>query len=81
MNVPTLMYFANIVKWRLTDFGTRLKRFENPHTYYVDLSEKLWNLKHTMLEEYQRLTEVKKIMDTEIISIQMITKLPRLAKY
>ena len=28
-------------------------RFENPHTYYVDLSEKLWNLKHTMLEEYQ----------------------------
>ena len=29
------------------------KRFENPHTYYVDLSEKLWNLKHTMLEEYQ----------------------------
>ena len=25
MNVPTLMYFANIVKWRLTDFGTRLR--------------------------------------------------------
>ena len=24
-------------------------RFENPHTYYVDLSEKLWNLKHDML--------------------------------
>ena len=24
------------------------KRFENPHTYYVDLSEKLWNLKHTL---------------------------------
>ncbi len=26
-----------------------VKRFENPHTYYVDLSEKLWNVKHTLL--------------------------------
>lgn len=24
-------------------------RFENPHNYYVDLSEKLWNIKHDML--------------------------------
>ncbi len=29
-----------------------VKRFENPHLYYVDLSEKLWNIKHRMLEEY-----------------------------
>ncbi len=29
-----------------------VKRFENPHKYYVDLSEKLWNIKHKMLEEY-----------------------------
>lgn len=26
-----------------------VKRFENPHTYYVDLSEKLWDLKHELL--------------------------------
>ena len=26
-----------------------VKRFENPHTYYVDLSEKLWNVKHMLL--------------------------------
>ncbi len=26
-----------------------VKRFENPHTYYVDLSEKLWNVKHELL--------------------------------
>lgn len=25
-------------------------RFENPHNYYVDLSEKLWNIKHELLE-------------------------------
>lgn len=27
-----------------------VKRFENPHKYYVDLSEKLWNLKHNLLK-------------------------------
>lgn len=26
-----------------------VKRFENPHNYYVDLSEKLWNIKHVLL--------------------------------
>ena len=26
-----------------------VKRFENPHNYYVDLSQKLWDLKHDML--------------------------------
>ena len=29
-----------------------VKRFENPHLYYVDLSEKLWTIKHTLLNEY-----------------------------
>ena len=24
-------------------------RFENPHNYYVDLSEKLWQIKHDMI--------------------------------
>ncbi|MBE6903731.1 MAG: nicotinate phosphoribosyltransferase [Ruminococcaceae bacterium] len=27
-----------------------VKRFENPHTYYVDLSQKLWDIRHEMLE-------------------------------
>lgn len=27
-----------------------VKRFENPHTYYVDLSEKLWNIRQTLLK-------------------------------
>lgn len=27
-----------------------MKRFENPQTYYVDLSHKLWRLKHTMID-------------------------------
>ncbi len=27
-------------------------RFENPHNYYVDLSQKLWDKKHSLLEKY-----------------------------
>ena len=26
-----------------------VKRFENPHNYYVDLSQKLWDIKHGLL--------------------------------
>lgn len=33
-----------------------VKRFENPHTYYVDLSEKLWEEKSRLLDEYSRKT-------------------------
>lgn len=29
-------------------------RFENPHTYYVDLSQKLWDIKHKLLSENNR---------------------------
>ena len=28
-----------------------VKRFENPHNYYVDLSQKLWDIKHQLLNE------------------------------
>ena len=31
-----------------------VKRFENPHTYYVDLSEKLWAEKTRLLDEYSK---------------------------
>ncbi|NLD88343.1 MAG: nicotinate phosphoribosyltransferase [Clostridiales bacterium] len=27
-------------------------RFENPHIYYVDLSQPLWDIKHRLLDEY-----------------------------
>ena len=29
-----------------------VKRFENPHKYYVDLSQKLWDVKDSMLKQY-----------------------------
>lgn len=33
-----------------------VKRFENPHTYYVDLSQKLWDEKNRLLSEYSKKT-------------------------
>lgn len=30
-----------------------VKRFENPHKYYVDLSEKLWEIRKLLIEEYK----------------------------
>ena len=31
-----------------------VKRFENPHNYYVDLSQKLWEIKNEMIEKSKR---------------------------
>lgn len=31
-----------------------VKRFENPHTYYVDLSQALWDEKQRMISEYSK---------------------------
>ena len=31
-----------------------VRRFTNPHNYYVDLSQKLWNIKHDMLSKYRK---------------------------
>ena len=30
-----------------------VKRFENPHEYYVDMSEDLWKIKFELLDKYQ----------------------------
>ncbi|MGN0473546.1 MAG: nicotinate phosphoribosyltransferase [Acutalibacteraceae bacterium] len=30
-----------------------VKRFENPHNYYVDLSQKLWNIKNQLIEHHE----------------------------
>jgi nicotinate phosphoribosyltransferase len=31
---------------------SEILRFENPHPYYVDLSQKLWDLKIQMLQQH-----------------------------
>ena len=44
-----------IQKYCLSQVDTlwdEVKRFENPHIYYVDLSQKLWDIKHRLLAEH-----------------------------
>ncbi len=50
---PSIDVLREYCKMEVDGLWDEVKRFENPHTYYVDLSDKLWNMKHTMLEEYQ----------------------------
>ena len=50
---PELDVLREYCRMEVAGLWDEVKRFENPHTYYVDLSERLWKLKHKMLEEYQ----------------------------
>ena len=36
---------------QLDTLWDEVRRFDNPHAYYVDLSQKLWNIKHGLLEK------------------------------
>ena len=36
---------------QLDTLWDELKRFENPHKYYVDLSQKLWEIKNKLLRQ------------------------------
>ncbi|MFR0822279.1 MAG: nicotinate phosphoribosyltransferase [Clostridia bacterium] len=49
--VPTLPEIAQYAKEQLDSLWEEVKRLENPHIYYVDLSEKLWHLKKDMLSQ------------------------------
>ncbi len=49
---PELSEMREHCKRELDTMWTEVLRFENPHNYYVDLSEKLWTLKHEMISQY-----------------------------
>jgi nicotinate phosphoribosyltransferase len=48
--MPTLENIRAYCKAGLNTLWDEVLRFENPHTYYVDLSQKLWNIKNSLLE-------------------------------
>lgn len=48
---PNVQQIRNYCKEQIDLQWDEVKRFENPHNYYVDLSEKLWNIKHQLLSE------------------------------
>lgn len=46
---PSLNEITNNCKKELNTLWPEIKRIYNPHKYYVDLSQKLWDLKNSML--------------------------------
>ena len=48
---PSLYEIRIYCAEQLETLWDEVKRFENPHTYYVDLSKKLWDIKNALLEK------------------------------
>ena len=50
-NSPDIKDIKKFCNEQVDTLWDEVKRFENPHTYYVDLSQKLWDEKHRLLDE------------------------------
>ena len=50
---PSIDVLREYCKMEVDGLWDEVKRFENPHAYYVDLSEKLWKIKNNMLSEFE----------------------------
>lgn len=48
---PTVKEISKHREEQVSALWDEVTRFENPHTYYVDLSDKLWNLRHDLLNK------------------------------
>ena len=53
-DVPTLEDVRNHCKEEIEGMWEEVRRFTNPHNYYVDLSQKLWQIKHDMIAQYRK---------------------------
>ena len=52
--LPTLNEIQSYCAEQIETLWDEVKRFENPHTYYVDLSKRLWSEKSGLLEEAKK---------------------------
>lgn len=50
-NFPDLREVRDHCRREINSMWEEVLRFENPHEYYVDLSQKLWDIKNAMLSE------------------------------
>ena len=48
---PPLSEIRTYCAQQLETLWDEVRRFDNPHAYYVDLSQKLWDIKHSLLEK------------------------------
>ncbi len=51
-NSPSVLDIKEFSRIETEKLWPEVLRFENPHTYYVDLSQNLWSLKHSLLHKY-----------------------------
>lgn len=51
--VPTIEESRKYCEQQLETMWDEVKRFENPHEYYVDLSQKLWDEKQRLLKQHK----------------------------
>ncbi len=51
-DLPPLNTIRNYCADELASMWKEVLRFENPHNYYVDLSQNLWDLKHSLISKY-----------------------------
>lgn len=49
---PSLQEIQRYCKDSLATIWDEVKRFENPHEYYVDLSQKLWDIRYQLLASH-----------------------------
>ncbi len=49
---PKLRDIKSYCKVQIDTLWDEVKRFENPHKYYIDLSKPLWEMKERLLQEY-----------------------------
>lgn len=53
--LPTLKEIHDHCAAEIEGMWDEVRRFTNPHNYYVDLSEKLWQIKHDMIAAYRKI--------------------------
>lgn len=53
-NRPSITEIRNYCTTQIDTLWDSVKRFENPHAYYVDLSPKLWKIKDDILRSYRK---------------------------
>jgi nicotinate phosphoribosyltransferase len=50
---PSLKDIQTYCSNQIDTLWDEIKRFENPHNYYVDLSQQLWDIKHDLLQTHK----------------------------
>lgn len=54
---PSVMEIREFCGKEKASLWSEIRRLQNPHQYYVDLSKNLWNLKESLLHEYSSIYE------------------------